>query len=43
LHGGKLTIDSIYGEGSTVQVLLPLCLDEAVGIDEFSSKGWHGQ
>jgi signal transduction histidine kinase len=43
LHGGKLTIDSIYGEGSTVQVLLPLCLDEAVGIDEFSSKGWHDQ
>ena len=43
LHGGKLTIDSLYGEGSTVHVLLPLCLDEAVGLDEFSSKGWHDQ
>jgi hypothetical protein len=31
--------ETIYGEGSTVHVLLPLSLDEAVGIDEFYSKG----
>ncbi len=43
LHGGRLTIESLYGEGCTVHVSLPVCLDEAVGIDEFYSKGWHDQ
>jgi two-component system sensor histidine kinase/response regulator len=41
LHGGKLTIASVYGESSTVHVVLPLCLDEAPGIDEFYAKVWH--
>ncbi|CAG0932309.1 Alkaline phosphatase synthesis transcriptional regulatory protein PhoP [Thermoflexales bacterium] len=41
LHGGKLTIDSVYGESSTVHVVLPLCLDEPSGSDEFYAKVWH--
>lgn len=41
LHGGKLTIDSVYGAGSTVHIILPLGLDEALGSDEFNSKVWH--
>lgn len=41
LHGGKLTIDSVYGEGSTVRLSLPLCVGEASGIGELTSKVWH--
>ena len=31
LHGGKLTIDSVYGQGSIVHISLPLDLDESPG------------
>jgi two-component system, sensor histidine kinase and response regulator len=41
LHGGKLDIESVHGEGCTVHVSLPLCLDEPPGIDEFYAKVWH--
>ena len=41
LHGGKLDIESVYGEGCTVHVRLPLCPDEPRGIDEFYAKVWH--
>jgi two-component system, sensor histidine kinase and response regulator len=41
LHGGKLDIESVYGESCTVHVRLPLCPDEPLGIDEFYAKVWH--
>ncbi len=37
LHSGNLAIDSMYGQGSTVQITLPLCRDMALGIDDFHS------
>ena len=44
LHEGELIVESVYGAGCTIRVSLPLCVDEAVGIDEqLYSKGWHDQ
>jgi len=41
LHGGKLDIESVYGEGCTAHVSLLLCPDEPRGIEEFYAKAWY--
>ncbi|HSD82644.1 MAG TPA: response regulator [Anaerolineae bacterium] len=41
LHGGKMTIASVPGERTIVQFLLPLCLNEMSGIDDFYTTIWH--
>lgn len=41
LHGGQLLIESVPGQHTTVQITLPLCTDEVLGIDDIYSTIWH--